>query len=724
MHVWTVLTRTLDVMEAVNLRICAPEQRDAAQIVFEHFLWPVDVSSCSQGDAQASLPSSYECDDVAYLAYHRARSHAVTHGRVPVLLRRLIGKLVEHELLRPLQSSPDTLRAVWNRIRSHEIALFEQSAVDIVRSRAAAVYDAVGRQSSQMEAIARANDDLAKSAIANMMSSALQAARHGTRRPSPYLRMLWIDRWRSWHTEQNVTRTSSECGEMSDHRQGQEECMANRNIDSDQDARAVKHNEPVPATSKTAESDAARRQQEEARELAELRAKIFKGTRSAKERVARAKAARRSYAALGLKARADPRVYGYLRELWAHLERFARDVERSEQAKADKAMARQTARGQKEAAERAKRKMERAAEKAAKADRAAQRQAEANLLAKKEAELTRIAEAERAKAEQEARETAERRRLEEAKAIAIETAEARANRMMLCEKFTSLVNDLCTELGVASLESRRAERLWHLIPDTHDEMLEFLRMRAKQGRVVEVLSEAAIHLEGLAEKATWPNDFEWRCLSIIRACEGAIELASGQVRVLDITAQLIEQFPYTFDDLLFYARMSLKEGNLHCKRCLDLLVKQEPLHPMVATLRRRLSGEQLACVARNDIEVMGGIEFETYVSGLLRERGYAVQTTRTVGDYGADILVHGRRGGIIVLQLKRWSQPANLRAVQEVVAAMGQYKAHGSVVVCPSGFLASCRTLAESNSVELWGMTEIRRLEAKDVTFSAFLCSM
>lgn len=116
-----------------------------------------------------------------------------------------------------------------------------------------------------------------------------------------------------------------------------------------------------------------------------------------------------------------------------------------------------------------------------------------------------------------------------------------------------------------------------------------------------------------------------------------------------------------------------------------------------AILERR----RLAAAGIGDIDQMDGLTFEKYLSVLFARRGYAVERTPYVGDWGADLVI--RKDGVkTVVQAKRYKKRVGVRAVQEVVASKGKYSCTEALVVTNSTYTAAARELAHANRVELW----------------------
>lgn len=110
--------------------------------------------------------------------------------------------------------------------------------------------------------------------------------------------------------------------------------------------------------------------------------------------------------------------------------------------------------------------------------------------------------------------------------------------------------------------------------------------------------------------------------------------------------------------------------------------------------------ENHAALLAIDVARMHPLDFERHCADVLASIGWTCKTTRASGDFGADVLAEAR-GTRVVIQVKKWAQPVNLEAVQEVVAAIALYRAQQGVVVSVSGYRPSAVKLARANRVRL-----------------------
>jgi restriction system protein len=112
--------------------------------------------------------------------------------------------------------------------------------------------------------------------------------------------------------------------------------------------------------------------------------------------------------------------------------------------------------------------------------------------------------------------------------------------------------------------------------------------------------------------------------------------------------------------------------------------------------QRRLARSGIA-----EIDRMDGPTFEQYLEVLFERLGFAVVRTRSVGDYGADLVV--RKDGVrTIIQAKRHQRRVGVKAVQEAVAAKGYYGCSEAMVVTNSYYTKQAAELARANGVILW----------------------
>lgn len=113
----------------------------------------------------------------------------------------------------------------------------------------------------------------------------------------------------------------------------------------------------------------------------------------------------------------------------------------------------------------------------------------------------------------------------------------------------------------------------------------------------------------------------------------------------------------------------------------------------------------------NGVEVknLSGIEFEIWISKLLRENGFAdVRGTPATGDQGADLIAK-KDGRTIIIQAKRYQGTVGNKAVQEVISAVGFYGGDEGWVITNSTFTPSAKALANKMRVKLIDGRDLER---------------
>lgn len=103
----------------------------------------------------------------------------------------------------------------------------------------------------------------------------------------------------------------------------------------------------------------------------------------------------------------------------------------------------------------------------------------------------------------------------------------------------------------------------------------------------------------------------------------------------------------------------------------------------------------------DDIDMMTGAEFESFICVLYRKMGYNAYVTKTSGDQGLDVIAE-KNGKRIGIQAKCYAGAVGNSAIQEAVAGKNYYNCDRVVVVTNSSFTKSAVDLANANNVVLW----------------------
>ena len=186
---------------------------------------------------------------------------------------------------------------------------------------------------------------------------------------------------------------------------------------------------------------------------------------------------------------------------------------------------------------------------------------------------------------------------------------------------------------------------------------------------------------------------------------------------------------HTPQQLSLLANAVIQSGNVTDSITLvKMLSEQEPFYPSIPKLQseikrleqRHLLNSELS-IDFGKVEELSGIEFENLLLDKFISLGFKVEPTPKTGDYGADLIVENNDGSRIIFQCKRFKSKVNLKAVQEVVGAMGHYAGDYGVVITNNTFLNSAVRLAESHDIELWDGDKLISFLAGDLSFSEIL---
>jgi HJR/Mrr/RecB family endonuclease len=203
-------------------------------------------------------------------------------------------------------------------------------------------------------------------------------------------------------------------------------------------------------------------------------------------------------------------------------------------------------------------------------------------------------------------------------------------------------------------------------------------------------------------------------------CLGAL----GKIDVFDLLDK-VNVFRGNLKVLALQVRERIRRGALNsASTLLERMKEIEPLSEITLTTERELERHKLILelgdnyISPEDLQRMTGIEFEILLQKRFKEMNFSVSPTRVVGDYGADIILEDKDETRFIIQCKRFSAKVNLKAVQEVVAAMKHYDGDFGIVITNNQFLRSAVELALSNNIELWDGEKLQKFFAGDLSFS------
>ena len=124
------------------------------------------------------------------------------------------------------------------------------------------------------------------------------------------------------------------------------------------------------------------------------------------------------------------------------------------------------------------------------------------------------------------------------------------------------------------------------------------------------------------------------------------------------------------------------------------------IYSIIQILKQKSYEKKISQSSISQIDNMSGIEFEIFLKTIFRKLGYSAQTTKTTGDFGADLILY-KDGNKIIVQAKRYNKHVGVSAIQESYSAMKYYHANESWVVTNNYFTRQAEELAKTNHVKL-----------------------
>jgi len=105
----------------------------------------------------------------------------------------------------------------------------------------------------------------------------------------------------------------------------------------------------------------------------------------------------------------------------------------------------------------------------------------------------------------------------------------------------------------------------------------------------------------------------------------------------------------------------------------------------------------------SQIDALLGIEFENYLAGLLKFKGFRqVMVTPPEGDYGADLTgyLDGKKYAVQAKQYNSWKK-VGVEAIYQVLGGEKKYDCQATMVITTSYYTEQAKILAEKSKTEL-----------------------
>lgn len=109
----------------------------------------------------------------------------------------------------------------------------------------------------------------------------------------------------------------------------------------------------------------------------------------------------------------------------------------------------------------------------------------------------------------------------------------------------------------------------------------------------------------------------------------------------------------------------------------------------------------------SQVDNLDPFEFEAWVAMFLRSAGHNATPTKKAGDYGVDVIAE-KGETRVAIQVKKFSQPVGIRAVQEVISGMDYYDCnYGCVITTAPYFTQAAKNLAEKRKIKLYTKNDL-----------------
>jgi len=113
---------------------------------------------------------------------------------------------------------------------------------------------------------------------------------------------------------------------------------------------------------------------------------------------------------------------------------------------------------------------------------------------------------------------------------------------------------------------------------------------------------------------------------------------------------------------------------------------QNPCPTLNQACKQDLNDQQNLRRLLRKIDTVNGEEFEIFLEGLFKKKGYKFERTSYINDYGADLIITNASGKKAAVQAKRYKGNVGKSAIQEIYAAKSHYDCDIAIVVTNSDF--------------------------------------
>lgn len=106
----------------------------------------------------------------------------------------------------------------------------------------------------------------------------------------------------------------------------------------------------------------------------------------------------------------------------------------------------------------------------------------------------------------------------------------------------------------------------------------------------------------------------------------------------------------------------------------------------------------------NDINSLGGVEFENICKNLIENMGFSIETTKASGDGGIDLIAYNYEpilSGKYIIQCKRYSGSVGESIIRDLYGVITSERANKGILMTTGYFTKSAIAFAEGKTIEL-----------------------
>lgn len=178
----------------------------------------------------------------------------------------------------------------------------------------------------------------------------------------------------------------------------------------------------------------------------------------------------------------------------------------------------------------------------------------------------------------------------------------------------------------------------------------------------------------------------------------------GRNEIFKHISKNINKYLTTYHDVVKLYKYREIDNNLHSyflsySASLPIAIEERFKNAITKyKLLNNSKGNKVVTIA--DLDMLSGVDFESFLSHLFIKLGYQTTITPASNDYGVDLIVT-KNDETIAIQAKRYSEgnSVGISAIQEAIGGMNFYKTDKAMVITTSSYTQNAQNLAKESGV-------------------------